>query len=117
MLLSARDPFHKTKYISYNKNIIKYNKTKDVYIFKKCSLYLKLKILSYLSNPEVSKFDIRMAKKLYNFLNSEIYITDACIKNYRYKWCEKCGERSVNFDQLYNCESCKKNTLYLDFGT
>jgi hypothetical protein len=107
MIVSARDPFHVNKKITYNKCIQSYPDKPDVWVYKQLEPTLRMKILSYLSNPEVEKTVIEKARERYDYMNSEIIIYDSSLETYniiQYKWCKYCGERSKLFAKGYNCD-------------
>lgn len=113
MIVSARDPFHTNTKIRYNKDIQRYKETPEVKVYTWLNPELKLKVLSYLSNPEVDKKTIKAARRHYDYMNSEIIIHDDNLELFnvlQYKWCEYCGERSKLFSKAYNCD-CSKNEI------
>ena len=77
MIVSARDPFHVNKKIKYNTHIQVFKQTPNVWIYKLLIPPIKMKILSYLSNPEIEALQIKSARERYDYMNSEIIIFDA----------------------------------------
>ena len=114
MIISARDPFNSNKKVRYNKTIQRYEQTEKVYVYDWLPQELKSKVLSYLSNPEADKQMISVAKKKYDYMNSEIMIESDDLQQFKilqYKWCGHCGERSTIFARSYNCDCESKNEI------